>query len=148
MNKLDYIDMNLQGEGSLEDIFKELGRLDIEDELQESSSNSPVIDMKATTVRLPVSLLESYDVVLKRFALTRQDTFAYMVSDFIAISISGYIDGRISQMVKSGVVTDSLYTLVWDEYQLLINSLPCDDAIKARISSISDSRIQQIIGEI
>ena len=27
MNKLDYIDMNLEGEGSLADIFKELGRL-------------------------------------------------------------------------------------------------------------------------
>ena len=148
MNKLDYIDMNLEGEGSLADIFKELGRLDTEDELEESLPSSTDNNMKATSVRLPVSLLESYDVVLKRFSLSRQDTFAYMVHDFIATSISGYIDGRVTQMVKSGVITDSLHTLVWEEYQALIESLPCDDDIKARIGSISNPRIHKIIGEI
>ena len=40
------------------------------------------VDMKATSVRLPVTLLNSYDAVLKRFELSRQDTFAYMVHDF------------------------------------------------------------------
>jgi hypothetical protein len=33
MNKLDYIDMKLDGNGTLPDIFKELGKIDFSEEI-------------------------------------------------------------------------------------------------------------------
>ena len=58
MNKLDYIDMKLDGEGTLPDIFKELGKVDFSEEMQSELSNDQSdVDMKATSVRLPVTLL-------------------------------------------------------------------------------------------
>ena len=41
-----------------------MGRIEVSDEIERSSPDSNT-EMKATTVRLPVELLESYDVILK-----------------------------------------------------------------------------------
>ena len=99
--------------------------------------------MKATSVRLPVTLLNSYDAVLKRFELSRQDTFAYMVHDFIAHSISSYVHGRVNQMIASGVDVNekNFFQIHFDEYEAFLDSLPCSDEIKERIGSISHSQV-------
>lgn len=144
MNKLDYIDMKLEGNGTLPDIFEELGKVDFSEEMQSQvNSDQSDVDMKATSVRLPVTLLASYDAVLKRFELSRQDTFAYMVHDFIAQSISSYVYGRIKQMMDSGVDFNdkNFFQIHLDEYEAFIDSLPCSDDIKERIGAISYSQV-------
>jgi hypothetical protein len=149
MNKLDYIDMTLEGEGTLSSIFHEMGRIEVSDEIERSSPDSNT-EMKATTVRLPVELLESYDVILKRFGLTRQDTFAYMVHDFIGTAVSSYASGRVKQMVDSGVVFNDLtiQQVVKDEFESVLDSLPCSDSIKDKVRSISSHSMCQIIGAL
>lgn len=144
MNKLDYIDMKLEGNGTLPDIFQELGKVDFSEEMQSQINNDQSdVDMKATSVRLPVNLLSSYDAVLKRFELSRQDTFAYMVHDFIAHSISSYVYGRVKQMIASGVDVNekNFFQIHFDEYEAFLDSLPCSDEIKERIGSISYSQV-------
>lgn len=144
MNKLDYIDMQLNGEGTLPDIFEELGKIDFSEEMQSQLGNDQSdVDMKATSVRLPFTLLNSYDAVLKRFELSRQDTFAYMVHDFIAHSISSYVHGRVNQMIASGVDVNekNFFQIHFDEYEAFLDSLPCSDEIKERIGSISHSQV-------
>lgn len=149
MNKLDYIDMTLDGEGTISNIFREMGRLEVSDEIEQSSPESNV-EMKATTVRLPVELLEAYDVVLKRFGLTRQDTFAYMVSDFIATSISSYASGRVQEKVDNGLVFNdsSIQKVVWDEWESVLAGLPCSDEVKDKVRSISSNSLCQLMGDL
>ena len=146
MNKLDYIDMKLEGDGTLPDIFQELGKVDFSEEMQsQMTSDQSDVDMKATSVRLPVTLLNSYDAVLKRFELSRQDTFAYMVHDFIAQSISSYVQGRVNQMIDSGVQfnDDNIYKLHLDEFSSFIDSIPASDEIKERINHMAYSQVMK-----
>lgn len=146
MNKLDYIDMQLDGEGTLPDIFEELGKIDFSEEMQSELGNDQSdVDMKATSVRLPVTLLNSYDAVLKRFELSRQDTFAYMVHDFIAHSISSYVQGRVKQMVDSGLKFDdaNIYKVHLDEFSSFIDSIQASDEVKDRIKNIAHTQIMK-----
>jgi hypothetical protein len=145
MNKLDYIDMKLDGNGTLPDIFKELGKIDFSEEISELSNDNSDVEMKATSVRLPVSLLNSYDAVLKRFEVSRQDTFAYMVHDFIAQSISSYVQGRVKQMIDSGIKFDdgNLHKAHLDEYSSFIDSIPASDEVKGHIKHIAYTQIMK-----
>lgn len=148
MNKLDYLDMRLEG-GNLFEIFQELGRLEVEEEVKQSDSTSDV-EMKATTIRLPVELLEAYDVVLKRFGLTRQDTFAYMVSDFISTSISGYVEGTVKQLLDIGVeIPDkNLHKFYYEQYETILNSMSCSKEVQERLGMISHNSMLKIIGDL
>lgn len=95
MNKLDYLDaLNFNGKGSINDIFEQLGRIDAPTRQFTSEDNDNTVELKATTVRVPVDLLGAFDATLSHFQLTRQDAFAYMLHQFIADSISGYCFGK------------------------------------------------------
>lgn len=95
MNKLDYVDaLNFNGAGSIEDIFEQLGRIDAPTRQFTTDESHNAVELKATTVRVPVDLLGAFDATLNHFQLTRQDAFAYMLHQFIADSISGYCFGK------------------------------------------------------
>lgn len=141
MNKLDYIDMQLDGDGTLQEIFERMGALEFQSELENSQESLTSSEMKTTSVRLPPILLDSLDAVNKRFGITRQDAFIYMVSDYIANSVANYVYGRVKSMMANGLQFDdnnpmSIYS---DEFDALIESMPCNDETKARIRNLAHS---------
>lgn len=140
MNKLDYIDMQLDGNGTLQEIFERLGALEFQSEL-ENSDNSTTSEMKTTSVRLPPNLLDSLDAVNKRFGITRQDAFIYMVSDYIAVSVANYAYGRVMSMMDNGVKFEdnNPFAIYNDEYEELLTSMPCNDDVKANIRRLAYS---------
>ena len=149
MNKLDYLDMKLEGEGSISDLFKEMGSVDISEEFDSSASDDVSnVEMKATSVRLPVTLLDTYDAVLKKFGLSRQDTFSYMVHDFISKSVTSYVEGRVQYILDNQISVkgcDTTQQLIQHEYDAFIESIPASDEVKKRIYSISQVDMVQMM---
>ena len=70
MNKLDYVDaLNFNGNGSINDIFEQLGRIDAPTRQFTADENHSAVELKATTVRVPVDLLGAFDATLNHFSL-------------------------------------------------------------------------------
>lgn len=139
MNKLDYIDMQLEGNATLMEIFERMGAMEFQSELDSSEQSVANSGMKTTSVRLPPFLLEALDAVNKRFEVSRQDAFIYMVNDYISNAVANYAVGRVKAMVDNGVKIENIRVLLQEEYEAIINSMPCDDLTKKDITRISYS---------
>lgn len=138
MNKLDYIDMQLEGNGTLQEIFERMGAYEFQTELENAEAVTTNAELKTTSVRLSPSLLDSLDAVNKRFEITRQDAFTYMVAEYIASSVANYAFGRVKSMIDNGVKGEPM-ELYREEWEALITSLPCDDATKTEVRRLSHS---------
>lgn len=131
MNKLDYVDaLNFNGTGSINDIFEQLGRLDAPTRQFASDENHSAVELKATTVRVPVDLLGAFDATLSHFQLSRQDAFAYMLHQFIADSISGYCFGKsdigepINICIDQAIMNfDQLMETIPEEHRDMVRSI-------------------------
>lgn len=131
MNKLDYVDaLNFNGTGSINDIFEQLGRIDAPTRQFTSDENHNTVELKATTVRVPVDLLGAFDATLSHFQLTRQDAFAYMLHQFIADSVSGYCFGKSAVggtdhecLDQAAINFDELMESIPDEHRAMVRSI-------------------------
>lgn len=146
MNKLDYLDVKFGGEMTLGDLFTEMAKMDAPKNFMAKTESEPV-ELKATTIRLPVDLLEAYDTVLAHFGLTRQDTFAHIVSDFIATSIAGYVNGLAEYASQSGIQYEgisSMAQLISHEYMGTLDSMTDDERVKALLYSLSVKAVKDL----
>lgn len=148
MNKLDYIDMQLEGNGTLKEIFERMGALEFQSELESAEQAVATSELKTTSVRLSPSLLDSLDAVNKRFEVTRQDAFTYMVADYIANSVSNYVFGRVKSMADNGVQCDNPMALYSEEFEALIISMPCDDDTKENIKRLAYSHAVNYMNDL
>lgn len=141
MNKLDYVDaLNFNGAGSIEDIFEQLGRIGASMRQFTTDESHNAVELKATTVRVPVDLLGAFDATLNHFQLTRQDAFAYMLHQFIADSISGYCFGKSDIGEPEHVCIDQA-VMNFDE---LMESIPDDH--RAMVRSIAAHALNMKLG--
>lgn len=141
MNKLDYVDaLNFNGTGSIEDIFEQLGRIDAPTRQFTGDESHNAVELKATTVRVPVDLLGAFDATLNHFQLTRQDAFAYMLHQFIADSISGYCFGKSDTCEPEHECIDQAIT----NFDELIKSIP--DEHRAMVRSIAAHALNMKLG--
>lgn len=140
MNKIDYLDaMKFNGTGTIGDIFTEWGRIAMTNEMQADMENSAV-ELKATTVRIPVDLMSAFDATLNHFGLSRQDAFAHMVYQFIADSIAGYCFGYAGNSESDSGRLD----IAIEQFNIVINSFPKEQ--QAYISSIAADALNMKLG--
>lgn len=121
MNKIDYLDaMKFNGTGSIGDIFTEWGRIAMTNEMQ-ADMETGAVELKATTIRIPVDLMEAFDATLNHFGLSRQDAFAHMVHQFIADSIAGYCFGYAGNSKES---ESGRLDIAIEQFDTVIGSFP------------------------
>ena len=141
MNKIDYLDvMKFNGTGSIGDIFAEWGRIAMTNEMQADMEPSTV-ELKATTVRIPVDLMGAFDATLNHFGLSRQDAFAHMVYQFIADSIAGYCFGYAGNTEGSEF---NKFESAIEQFDVVISSFPKDQ--QAHIRSIAADALNMKLG--
>lgn len=141
MNKIDYLDaIKFNGNGTIGDIFTEWGRIAMTNDMQADIGLSTV-ELKATTVRIPVDLMASFDATLNHFGLTRQDAFAHMVYQFIADSIAGYCYGYAGNSEDS---TSGRLDIAIEQFDIVIGSFP--KAQQEHIRSIAADALNTKLG--
>jgi len=142
MNKLDYIDaLNFDGNGTISDIFQELGRMEAPTQQFLPDDQQIEVELKATTVRVPVDLLGAFDATLTHFKLSRQDAFAYMLYQFISDSVSGYCFGQSNMGNQEASLDAALVN--FDDF---INSMPKEHQDKIQIIA-SDALNKKLGGD-
>lgn len=141
MNKIDYLDaMKFNGTGSIGDIFTEWGRIAMTNEMQADMEISAV-ELKATTVRIPVDLMSAFDATLNHFGLSRQDAFAHMVYQFIADSIAGYCFGYAGNSEGNDA---GRLDIAIEQFDAVIASFPKEQ--QAHIRSIAADALNMKLG--
>lgn len=138
MNKLDYIDaLQFRSQGAVDEIFEVLGASESTKETPEEKEGAK---LKATTIRVPEDLMDAYDATLGYFHLSRQDTFAHMVHQFIGDAIAGYCYGRGS----SGRSEGDCFDMAIAAFNELIESLPLEQ--QQRVMEIAAPALNRKLG--
>lgn len=141
MNKIDYLDaIKFNGHGTIGDIFTEWGRIAMTNDMQADIELSSV-ELKATTVRIPVDLMGAFDATLNHFGLSRQDAFAHMVHQFIADSIAGYCFGYAGNTEGSEF---NKFESAIEQFDIVIASFPKEQ--QAHIRSIAADALNMKLG--
>lgn len=135
---LAYADMSTEGREDIFGLFEFIGANEARGDMEASTVDS---DLKTTSVRLREKQLLAFDAVIRSFGLTRNEAFAYAITQFMADAISGYAVGRSEAMGYKNFEQGAS-----DERKGFIDSLPLDDEMKAYVSNLTKYEFLKRLG--
>lgn len=139
MSLLDKVDMNTDGKENIFGLFENIGHDDFNAELNENKAIDP--NLKTTSIRLQEKQLQVFDAVIRSFGLSRNEAFAYAITQFMADAIAGYACGRAEAM---GV--DNFEQSAGNERAAFLKSLDLDDELTSYLSSLTKYEFLKRIG--
>lgn len=139
MNPLAYADMNTDGKENIFGLFQYIAH----DEFEEAVKKNEVVDpnLKTTSIRLHEKQLKVFDAVIRSFGLTRNEAFAYAITQFMADAISGYACGRAEAFGDANFEQSAS-----DQRSAFLKSLPLDDELRSYLSSLTKYEFLKRIG--
>lgn len=130
-DKLQFIDaIELQGEAPTSDVFAQLGRNDQNEDYRPMKGHQDYPELKTTSVRLSVVMLEALDALSKRFDLSRTDAFHLAIHTFFDATVNGYTLG-----VADSTPTDNKFAAFFDARKNFISELDCGTNAKHEIET-------------
>lgn len=129
--KLNFIDaIELQGEMPLTDVFAQLARNDQNEDYSPMKGDPDYPELKTTSVRLSVVMLEALDALSKRFDLSRTEAFHLAIHTFFDASVNGYAYG-VADVSNDG----DRFGAFFDARKSFINALECGNQAQHEIES-------------
>lgn len=130
-DKLNFIQaIELEGSAPLGDVFAQLARNDQKQDYRPMANDPDYPELKTTSVRLSVVMLEALDALSKRFDLSRTDAFHLAIQTLFDASVNGYAYG----VADVSTVGDKVQVYL-DAREDLITSLECSVSAQHEIRS-------------
>lgn len=145
MNPLAYADMNTNGKEDIFGLFKFIGHDKVEDEVTKSESSDS--NLKTTSIRLQEKQLKAFDAVIGSFGLTRNQAFAYAMTQFMADAITGYSFGRVDALDDINALGGVTYQQsVSNEHSAFIKSLQLDEEMSTYLTGLTSYELFKRLG--
>lgn len=138
MHPLERADIDTEGKEDLFGLFSHIGKSEASGDMDNSHVDA---DLKTTSVRLREPQLKALDAVLKEFRITRNDAFAYAITQFMADAINGYAFGRAEAIGYKNFEQGAS-----DERQALLESLGLDDETRKYLSNLTKYEFLKRLG--